>query len=125
PALFFMGAMVGGTDVAMNTNAVAVERRLGRAIMSSSHGFWSLGGFFGGGAGGLTIQNFGYLTHAGLVTVLTFALVAAAVPFLLADGHRPVPATEAVRPAILPRNPIVYLVGLVALFAMIPEGAVL
>src|SRR5690606_40502549 len=109
----------------MNTNAVAVEQKLRRAIMSSSHGFWSLGGFFGGGIGGLAIQNFGYLAHAGMVTLFTFAVVAAAVPFLLADEHGPPPAAETARPAILPRNPIVYLVGFVALVSMIPEGAVL
>ena len=48
-ALFVFGASIGAMDVAMNTNAVVVERRLGRAVMSSSHGFWSLGGFAGGG----------------------------------------------------------------------------
>ena len=41
------GGMVGGMDVAMNANAVAVERARGRAIMSSCHGFWSLGAFAG------------------------------------------------------------------------------
>ena len=42
------GGLIGGMDVAMNANAVIVEKKLGRAIMSSSHGFWSLGGFAGG-----------------------------------------------------------------------------
>ena len=46
-AMAAMGAMIGCMDVAMNAQAVEVERRLGRAIMSSSHGFWSLGGFVG------------------------------------------------------------------------------
>ena len=43
-------AMTGSMDVAMNANAVVVEQKLSRAVMSSSHGFWSLGGFAGGGA---------------------------------------------------------------------------
>ena len=50
--MVIFGGLVGGMDVAMNANAVAVERRLSRAIMSSSHGFWSLGGFAGGALGG-------------------------------------------------------------------------
>ena len=54
-----MGAFLGCMDVAMNANAVEVEKRLGRAIMSSSHGFWSLGGFIGGGLGGLVIAATG------------------------------------------------------------------
>ena len=43
PAMALMGAVIGCMDVSMNANAVDIERRLGRAIMSSSHGFWSLG----------------------------------------------------------------------------------
>src|SRR5690606_35252131 len=63
-ALLLFGGFVGGMDVAMNANAVAVERQLRRAIMSSSHGFWSLGGFAGGSFGGLAIAATGHLTHA-------------------------------------------------------------
>ena len=60
-ALFMavFGAMVGCMDVAMNAQAVEVERRLHRAIMSSSHGFWSLGGFIGGSAGSFVIAQWG------------------------------------------------------------------
>ena len=54
-----MGGMIGCMDVAMNASAVEVERRLGRAIMSSSHGFWSLGGFVGGTVGTYAIYSFG------------------------------------------------------------------
>ncbi|MFN4102677.1 MAG: MFS transporter, partial [Pararhodobacter sp.] len=39
-AVFLFGGLIGGMDVAMNANAVAVERSRGRAIMSSCHGFW-------------------------------------------------------------------------------------
>jgi predicted MFS family arabinose efflux permease len=124
-ALLLFGGLMGGTDVAMNTSAVAVERRMKRAIMSSSHGFWSLGGFFGGGLGGLAIQNFGYLAHAGGVTVVAMALVAVALPHIVSD---PAPKADATKPktrAKLPTNPAIYLIGTMALLAMIPEGAVL
>ena len=47
-AMALLGALIGCMDVSMNANAVEVERGLKRAIMSSSHGFWSLGGFVGG-----------------------------------------------------------------------------
>ncbi|MEP4752178.1 MAG: MFS transporter, partial [Nitratireductor sp.] len=69
-ALVAFGALIGGTDVSMNANAVAVERRLGRAIMSSSHGFWSLGGFVGGGLGGFAIVALGHVGHALVVTAI-------------------------------------------------------
>jgi hypothetical protein len=56
-ALVVADAVIGGMDVSMNANSVAVERRLGRAIMSSSHGFRSLGGFVGGAAGSLAVAQ--------------------------------------------------------------------
>lgn len=121
-AMVLFGGLVGGMDVSMNANAVAVERALGRAIMSSSHGFWSLGGFAGGAAGGLVIERFGALAHAGAVTVVALAVVAIVVSQLGGDD-RPEPHER--QPLALPRDPSLYLVGLIALFCMVPEGAVL
>src|SRR5690606_6362189 len=89
---------------------------------SSSHGFWSLGGFAGGGLGGLAIQHYGHLVHAGLVTVLAFVLVMLALRRLVGEDK---PAAEAHRPFSLPKNATIYLVGLMALLSMVPEGAVL
>jgi predicted MFS family arabinose efflux permease len=120
--LFLFGGLIGGMDVAMNANAVAVERRLGRAIMSSSHGFWSLGGFAGAGLGGVAIQSLGATAHAVAVTALSLAVVAAALGHLVAESR---PETHEPRRFSLPRQPAIYLVGLIALFSMVPEGAVL
>jgi fucose permease len=121
-ALWLFGAMIGTMDVAMNANAVVVEQKLSRAIMSSSHGFWSLGGFAGSGAGGVIIQNYGHVPHAMMVTVIAIAAVAFAFPRLVTED-RPV-AHEHAKFA-LPHTATVYLVGLIALFTMVPEGAVL
>ncbi|ESX68821.1 MFS transporter [Mesorhizobium sp. M0027] len=121
-AMFIFGGSIGGMDVAMNANAVAVERRLSRAIMSSSHGFWSLGGFAGGALGGFAIQNYGHLAHATMVTALAFAVIAVAIRYLIAEDKHPVAEHHKFA---LPANPLVYLVGLMALLTMISEGAVL
>lgn len=123
PAVFFLGGSIGAMDVAMNTNAVAVERRLGRAIMSSSHGFWSLGGFVGGAAGGLAIQQAGYLAHA-FATGIAALLVVAATWRFVGNGDTPSPSAGGTRFS-WPKDPVIYLIGLMAFFAMIPEGAVL
>jgi len=45
--LLIFGMMLGATDVAMNMQAVVVEKASGRAMMSGFHGFYSLGGIFG------------------------------------------------------------------------------
>ncbi|TIW07596.1 MAG: MFS transporter, partial [Mesorhizobium sp.] len=121
-AMFIFGGSIGGMDVAMNANAVAVERRLARAIMSSSHGFWSLGGFAGGALGGFAIQNYGHLVHATVVTALAFAVVAFAIGYLIAEDK---PQQTEHQKFSLPGHPVVYLVGLMALLTMVSEGAVL
>ncbi|MCP1344240.1 MFS transporter, partial [Halomonas sp. FL8] len=43
-ALVLFGLGNGSMDVAMNAQAVDIEKRYGRPIMSSFHGFFSLGG---------------------------------------------------------------------------------
>ncbi|RJG43570.1 MFS transporter [Mesorhizobium sp. DCY119] len=121
-SMFLFGGVIGGLDVAMNSNAVAVEKKLSRAIMSSSHGFWSLGGFVGGGIGGIAIQTYGYLAHAAGVTVVALVLLGFALRYLVVED-RHVAAEH--RKFTLPRNPVIYLVGVMALFSMVPEGAVL
>lgn len=120
--MFIFGGSIGAMDVAMNANAVAVERKLSRAIMSSSHGFWSLGGFAGGGLGGIFILSFGHLPHAMFVTVAAAAMTAFALPHLIAEDK---PVAHEHHHFRLPRLPTIYLVGIMALFSMIPEGAVL
>jgi predicted MFS family arabinose efflux permease len=120
-AMYIFGGTIGATDVSMNANAVSAEKKLGRAIMSSSHGFWSLGGFIGGGAGGIIIQNWGHLAHAALVSVAALAITAAAVGRLVSDPPTPVEHKK----FSLPRNPTVYVIGVMALLTMNSEGAVL
>jgi fucose permease len=125
-AMVVMGALIGCMDVSMNANAVEVERSLGRAIMSSSHGFWSLGGFIGGGLGGVVIAAVGAEAHAVLVSAACLAAVLVTLPFLRGDAPAPAqPAEGKPRKSFLPRDPAIYVIGLMALFCMVPEGAVL
>ena len=121
-AVLLFGGLIGGMDVAMNANAVAVERARRRAIMSSCHGFWSLGGVAGAGAGGVLIQTLGETGHALLATLGVTAILAWAFPRLLRDPPR---GGQAHQPLRLPRTPLPYLIGLMALASMIPEGAIL
>lgn len=46
-ALLLFGAGIGAIDVAMNVQAVTVERASGRAMMSGFHGMFSVGGIAG------------------------------------------------------------------------------
>lgn len=120
--LFVFGGVIGSMDIAMNANAVVVERRLKRAIMSSCHGFWSLGGLIGAASGGFLIGRFGANIHAGIVAAIAFVLVLSAVIRLAPDLPVPPDAKPRFR---LTLAPMPYVLGLVALFSMVPEGAIL
>jgi MFS family permease len=82
-ALFAFGAMAGADDVAMNSQAVSVERTEGEPSMSRFHAMFSLGGILGAGAGAVIarcgIAARPHLTVAA-VLILTFSLATA--PFL-------------------------------------------
>ncbi|GAA1480298.1 MFS transporter [Gordonia sinesedis] len=54
-ALAGFGFINGGIDVAMNSQAVEVERAYGRPIMSAFHGFFSIGGLVGSGVVAATL----------------------------------------------------------------------
>ncbi|WP_333817935.1 MFS transporter [Tabrizicola sp.] len=128
-ALFMavFGAMAGCMDVAMNAQAVEIERRLHKAIMSSSHGFWSLGGFIGGSAGAWVIAHWGSEVQSLLTAAVVAAMVLVAMPFLLPPAPRgPVAETVATpKTKLFPKDFHIWLLGFLALFSMVPEGAVL
>ena len=120
--MFCFGGVIGSMDIAMNANAVVVERRLGRAIMSSCHGFWSLGGLFGAALGGWLIQIAGSVEQAMAVTAAALLIAVLSFRHIAAD----LPLAPEAKPKFrLTLQPMPYVLGLVALFSMVPEGAVL
>ena len=71
-AFFVLGLVSGLLDVAMNANGVEVERTLGRPILNSLHGLWSVG--LGLGAAMAAIA-----AAAGADPLVHFAIVGALV----------------------------------------------
>lgn len=123
-AIFFFGGLFGAMDVAMNANAVATEKHMRRAIMSSCHAFWSLGGLLGASTGGFLMQWIGVIPHVLVVTLLAALMLALAWPIVLHDAPHPDEQKDGAK-SRLPRSILPWLIGLVALFCMIPEGAIL
>lgn len=120
--IFLFGGLAGAMDVSMNANAVEVEKSMRRAIMSSCHAFWSLGAFLGATTGGFLIETIGGLGHAAVVTGVALAGLAAVWTSVLPDKPH---VAEAHQKARLPLSPLPWLIGIMALFSMVPEGAIL
>jgi len=120
-ALTLLGVANGGVDVAMNAQAIAIEERGGRPIISSFHGLFSAGGLVGAAGAALAMSaDVGSRAHL-LMTGAGLLLVSVgAVAFLL-----PTAASSTAHSPIfrLPRGPLLGL-GVLALCALLAEGAI-
>jgi fucose permease len=93
-ALVLWGVFQGTLDVAMNTQAIAIERRSGRPLMSGLHGGWSIGAFTGAGIGALAVGGGLALTHQLLVLGSVALLGAGLLSTRLLPDHRDGSDTE-------------------------------
>lgn len=118
-ALFAFGLVHGTLNIAMNANAVEVERAWRRPIMSSFHAVYSIGGLVGAAIGGL-------FAHAGLAPATTFLCVGLGAAGLAVAASRWVlsapPAAAAPSPPTGPANGVL-LLGVMAFCCLVGEGA--
>ncbi|WP_344509408.1 MFS transporter [Dactylosporangium maewongense] len=121
-ALFVFGAVHGTLNIAMNANAIDVQRAWGAPIMSSFHAVYSIGGFIGASAGGLFAHaGVGPRTTFTAVAGVTVALAAWSAWWALPDAGRPSLGTA---PAEA-RGPVrgVLFLGVLVCCALVGEGA--
>lgn len=102
-ALFIFGLGNGAADVAMNHQAVLVERAYGRPIMSTFHAFFSLGGAVGAGLGAAT-----QALHVPVPTAFIGAAILAAILAVVA-GPKLLPATAEAKTSTEVNNDVVNL----------------
>lgn len=126
-ALVVFGLMNGSVDVAMNDQAVIVERDYQRPIMSAFHAFWSLGGAAGALVGaGTQAAGLSAMTTV-LVCVVIAAVVGTVSVFQLLPSPRQEPAAPTKGKAKRNRLPVQVrrrLVGfaVLAFLLMLAEG---
>ena len=123
-ALVLFGAANGGMDVAMNARGVEAERGVGRPILGSLHGFFSLGGFAGAAmGGGVAALGLAPLAHFGLVAAASVLSVLAATRALTPDAHQEEDAKGEGAPAFALAPRALWGLGAVAFCAAVGEGA--
>ena len=117
--LIIFGGLQGASDVAMNAAAVALENSYPKPIMSSFHGFWSLGSLSGAAFAGLLISfETPSLMRALIAAVLGAGILIWALPKLPNANDERDEHTFA-----LPRGPLLVF-GLLAFLALVSEGAI-
>lgn len=119
-ALLLFGAAVGALDVAMNIQAVIVERAAGRAMMSGFHGLFSLGGMLGAASVATALG-------AGLTPLAATLAVVVVLATALALAFRGLLAYASARrgPAFALARGVVLLIGALCFIAFLAEGAML
>lgn len=122
-ALLLFGAAIGMIDVAMNIHAVVVERASGRAMMSSFHGFFSVGGIVGaGGVSALLWLGLGALQATLVAVMAILALLFIASKNLLSESGG---NDDKEGPMfVLPRGWVMFI-GLLCFIMFLAEGAIL
>ena len=118
--LFVFGASNGVMDVSMNAHGVAVERELGKPIMSSLHGGWSVGGFVGAGVVAVTAAAGVDPRLESLIVGIALWLAALGITRRLgsASSH-----SEAGGGLALPSRAVM-LIGALCFLAMMAEGGI-
>ena len=119
-ALVTFGLCGAGMDVAMNAQAVLVEAKTKRRILSSLHGLYSLGNVLGSlGVSAAFARHVSPRLLAAVIAVLLAGLVLGSAPLLLrdrAEGGTRGAAQRSFSPKLL-------LLGALVFAAMISEGA--
>ncbi len=120
-SLLLFGVAGNMASVAVNTQAVAVEKMYGKSIMTVFHGGWSLAGFFGALIGLGTINfhintTYHFLIIFGLIIINTIWNVRYLVPPI---EH----ASAAGKKVKFRPDSILIQLGIVGFFSMATEGA--
>lgn len=120
-SLLVLGAANGLLDVSINSQAVLVEQRYGRPIMSSFHGLFGVGGLLGAGVAGAVMWRGGSgAQHVVGTALAALLLVAAARSWLMSDPLR----ERSAGPAFARPTGLLVWLGLLAFAALMAEGAV-
>ena len=110
-ALFGFGAVLGSLDVAMNINAVEVERVEGRPLMSGFHAQYSMGGF-----GGSALATFLLAARTGVFASMLLCSALMFAGILIARRHLIETPRRRGGPLLaVPRGIVLLLAGLVAI----------
>ncbi|MBK4783830.1 MAG: MFS transporter [Pantoea sp. Pent] len=119
--LMVFGAGLGMLDVAMNVQAVEVEKAAAKPMMSGFHGFFSLGGILGAGAVSLLLgTGLTLLQAVGVIMLLMVLLLLCSLPTLMTERlHQPDQPW-----LVIPRGWVAFL-GCLCFILFLAEGAVL
>jgi MFS family permease len=115
---FLLGVSSGMLDVAMNAQAVMIEQKWGKPIMTSFHAFFSVGMMLGALSASL-FSSVSLLMHFSIITVANVVIITVASFYILNDK----PEKKDTGPAFRLPNAAMVGIGIIAFCSMLGEGA--
>jgi MFS family permease len=119
--LFSFGLWGNLCNIAVNTQAVAVEQVYGKSIMASFHGLWSMAGFLSAMIGTFFISvNIPPQIHFMVIAVVAFAIIFTAYKHTMPDSEK---NNDEAKPMFVKPDRDLLMLGLIGFCAMVCEGA--
>lgn len=119
--LFAFGLWSNLTNIAVNTQAVAVEKAYGRSIMASFHGIWSMAGFLSAMVGSYFISTkISPQIHFVLIALLAFGIIMTAYKHTVPDSNKNDGESQ---PMFVKPDKQLLILGLIGFCSMVCEGA--
>ncbi len=120
PVLVLFGMLGNIMNISLNTQALGLESQMGKSILASFHGLWSMAGFTGAGLGaGLIFFDFTPAGHYAVVTGISVVIVLFSQKYVINDRKE----TEESGGLVLKRpDDLLLRIGMISFLGMMTEG---
>lgn len=120
PVLASFGLLGNIMNISLNTQALGLEDQLGKSILASFHGLWSMAGFTGAGLGaGMIFLQFSPAAHYGVVSLLSVVIILFSQKYVIKDKREDAEAGGLV---LKKPDQLLLRVGVIAFLGMMAEG---
>ena len=120
PVLILFGMLGNIMNISLNTQALGFENLLGKSILASFHGIWSMAGFTGAGLGaGMIFLSFSPAAHYVVVALLSILMILLSQKFVINDKQA---AGEEGGLVLRKPDSLLLRVGLISFLGMMAEG---
>ncbi|MDN3203297.1 MFS transporter [Algoriphagus sediminis] len=119
PILVFFGLLGNVMNIAVNTQAIALEDDVGKSIIATFHGLWSSAGFVGAGVGaGMILLSLNPAIHFSIIMGFSVLVLLTARPFIVKEKN-----THAGGGLIIKKpDDLLLRVGMISFLGMMCEG---
>jgi MFS family permease len=119
PVLILYGMLGNIMNISLNTQALNLEDKMGKSILASFHGLWSMAGFTGAGIGaGMIFFGVGPTLHFAVVMLLSIGIIFSAQKFIIKEEK----VAKGGGMVIKKPDDLLLRISMIAFLAMMAEG---